>query len=159
MSSNVWTTALRFIKIKYLDVNMKLFTLRAIIFAFAAIMQLNKYPTTDYVQKERVSKPMKTQKRSNYFGWTDHSKLLRGHLESIETGLCQLFWPVNHLVYQLLPWKTKETENGVTLSILVMSKVEIQVVVTFDVDDDDVTLVSLPLPTSTSPSVSWLETR
>ena len=56
--------------------------------------------------------------------------------------------PVNHLVYQLFPWKTNETEKGVTLSIRVMSNVEMQVD-TFA--DDDVTLA-----TSASASVSLM---
>lgn len=49
-------------------------------------------------------------------------------------------------MYQLLPWKTNDTENGVTLSIRVRSNVETQVVV---FDDDDVAFVA-----STSLSVS-----
>ncbi len=56
--------------------------------------------------------------------------------------------PVSHFVYQLLPWKTNDTEKGVTLSIRVRSKVEMQVV-TFVFLCDVIVGV-----TSASPSVS-----
>ena len=55
--------------------------------------------------------------------------------------------PVSHFVYQLLPWKTKETENGVTLSIRVKSNVDTHVVV-FAADYDVVFVTSTSLSVS-----------